>query len=235
MSPRSLAPARASLAASLLAATLAMSVAPTAHADPFEVRTYLDVSKGWALGGDQAGHEAPLHLAPFLREESRFREAGLGYIKTFAGLRLHFSAVKWLSAAAYYAHKDMVLAHKPQAHMAVLDVFLAPKLGPFVLWDKNGFEAHLTDGFFRYRNALELRWKTPVKWLTPFARAELRVDSDAGRVNMFDGWFGLALRFHSGHGAGPSTRIFYGYEAKRRGKPSWAGLNLVGLAFASAW
>ncbi len=235
MTAQLLARLRAPFALSLLAATALVTAAPAAQADPFEVRTYLDISKSWSLGAPGSSQAPALRLAPFLREESRFREAGLGYVKTFAGLRLRFPTVKWLSAATYYAHKDLVLAGKPQAHMAVVDVFLAPRVGPFVLWDKSGFEAHLTDGFFRYRNAFEVRWRCPLWWLTPFARAELRVDSDAGRVNLFDGWLGVALRFHEGHGAGPATRIFYGYEAKRRGKPNWAGLHMLGVAVAAAW
>jgi hypothetical protein len=36
--------------------------------------------------------------------------------------------------------------------MGVLDVFGDFRIGPLAGFDKNGFEAHVTDEFFRYRN-----------------------------------------------------------------------------------
>ena len=213
----------------LAALALAATAAPAwDQPEPFGVKTYLDAQLGWALAPQAAPQ---VKLAPFVREESRFREAGLVFVKTFAGARV--TVLPWLHAATYYAHKDLQYTDHKQAHMAVLDVFVQPKIGPFVLWDKNGFEVHITDGFFRYRNALELRWASPLGWLVPFVRGELRVDSDAARVNMLDAWAGAVLRLSHRDRANPSLRLFYGYETKRRGKPTWSGVHLVAAAFAA--
>ncbi len=188
-----------------------------AHAEPFEARTYLDIGASWPPAPDSA---PALRLGPFVREESRFREAGLTYVKAFAGARATFSP--WLRAAAYYAHKDFPGSDRHQAHMAVLDAFVDVHLDPFVMFDKNGFEAHVTDEFFRYRNALELRWESPLGWLAPFARGELRADSDAARVNLLDAWAGLLLRLPKREPSPLSLRLFYGYEANRRGQSEWS-------------
>ena len=199
-----------------------------AAAAPAEARTYLDLGVNWSLAPDRA---PDLRLGPFVREESRFREGGLTYAKTFAGARMTF--LPWLRAAAYYAHKDFPGAARQQAHMAVVDLFLDFHVGSLVMFDKNGFEAHVTDEFFRYRNALELRWDSASGWLAPFARGELRVDSDAARVNLLDAWAGLLLRLpHRDHSSW-SLRLFCGYEANRRGQPAWGGVELLGLELAA--
>lgn len=207
---------------------IAFSAFPAAaSADSFEARTYLDIGGSWALAPDDAPQ---LRLGPFAREESRFREGGLTYVKAFAGARMNF--LPWLRAAAYYAHKDFPGSGRQQAHMAVLDLFLNDNAGPLVLSDKNGFEAHVTDNFFRYRNALEIRGENLLGWLSPFARGELRVDSDAARVNMFDIWAGLLLRLPNQKQSRSSLRLLYGYETNRRGQPDWTGVHFLGLDLA---
>jgi hypothetical protein len=211
----------------VLFASVAFTISPmAASAEPLEARTYLDVDASWPLAPD---HAPDLRLGPFVREESRYREDGLTFVKTFAGARMRFSP--WLRAAAYYAHKDFPASDRPQAHMAVLDVFGDFHLGPLTGFDKNGFEAHVTDEFLRYRNALEVRWESPLGWLAPFARGELRVDSDAQRVNLLDAWTGLLLTGPSReHERSPlSLRLFYGYEANRRGRPDWTGVHMLGV------
>ena len=208
---------------------VAFTILPTAaSAEPLEARTYLDIGTRWSLAPD---HAPDLQLGPFVREESRFREDGLTYVKTFAGARMRF--LPWLRAAAYYAHKDFPASDRPQAHMAVLDVFGEFHLGSLAGFDKNGFEAHITDEFFRYRNASELRWESPLGWLAPFARGELRVDSDAQRVNLLDAWAGLLLRRPNREPSPLSLRLFYGYEANRRGQPDWTGVHILGLEVAA--
>lgn len=210
-------------------AFVAFSIFPvSASAEPAEARTYLDIGANWSLAPE---HAPNLRLGPFVREESRFREDGLTYIKAFAGARMTF--LPWLRAAAYYAHKDFPNSDRQQAHMAVLDVFLDYHVGSLVMFDKSGFEAHVTDEFFRYRNAFELRWESPLGWLAPFARGELRVDSDAARVNLLDGWAGLLLRLPDRNHSPLSLRLFYGYEANRRGQPEWDGVHLLGLELAA--
>jgi hypothetical protein len=193
-----------------------------------EARTYLDIGANWSLAPNRA---PDLRLGPFVREESRFREDGLTYVKAFAGARMTF--LSWLRAAAYYAHKDFPESDRHQAHMAVLDVFLNFHVGPLVMVDKNGFEGHVTDKFFRYRNAMELRWESPLSWLALFVRGELRVDSDAARVNMLDAWAGLLLRLPNQERSPLSLRVFYGYETNRRGQPTWNGGHLLGIALIS--
>jgi len=201
-----------------------------AHAEPFEARTYLDIGAEWRLAPSRA---PSLRLGPFAREESRFRGTGLSYVKAFAGGRI--TLLPWLCAAAYYAHKDFPASGRPQAHIAALDVFVAPKPGPFVVSDKSGFEGHITDGFFRYRNALELRWESPLGWLAPFVQGELRVDSDAARVNLLDARAGVLLTLPHEERARLSLRTFYCYETNRRGKPGWSGVHLLGAALAAAF
>lgn len=210
-------------------AFFAFSLFPVlASAAPVEARSYLDISANWSLAPESA---PKLRLGPFVREESRFRGDGLTYIKASAGARMTF--LPWLRAAAYYVHKDFPSSGRQQAHMAVLDVFLDYHLGSLVMFDKSGFEVHVTDAFFRYRNAFELRWKSPLAWISPFARGELRVDSDALRVNMLDGWTGLLLKLPDREHSPLSLRMFYGYEANRRGKADWGGVHLLGLALAA--
>jgi hypothetical protein len=205
-----------------LAAITAFSV--EAFAEPLEARTYLDIGASWSVAPDRA---PALRLGPFVREESRFREAGLVFVKAFAGARMTF--LPWLRAAAYYAHKDFPGSDRQQAHLAVLDVFVDFHVGPLVMFDKNGFEGHITDDFFRYRNAFESRWTSPLGWLAPFARGELRVDSDAERVNVLDAWAGLLFRLPNRAPSPLSLRLFYGYETNRRGRSEWAGVHLFGL------
>jgi hypothetical protein len=209
-----------------LAATATLPFA--ASAEPLEARTYLDIGMSWPLAPDR---ELALRLGPFVRQESRFREAGLIYAKALAGARM--SLLPWLRAAAYYARTDFPGSNRQQAHMAVLDVFVDFHIGPLVMFDKNGFEGHLTDDFFRYRNAFELRWDTPLGWLAPFSREELRVDSDAERVNLLDAWAGLLFRLPNRAPSPLSLRLFYGYEANRRGRSEWAGVHLFGIEIAA--
>ena len=214
---------------SFVSVVLGLTAVPaSANAEQSEARTYLDIGANWHLAPDVA---PDLQLGPFVREESRFREDGLTYVKAFAGARATF--LPWLRAAAYYAHKDFPGSDRNQAHMAVLDVFVDFHVGPLVMFDKNGFEAHVTDEFFRYRNAFELRWESPLGWLAPFARGELRVDSDAARVNLLDAWAGLLLRLPDRERSPLSLRLFYGYETNRRGQPKWDGVHLIGIEFAA--
>ena len=195
------------------------------YAKPFETRTYLDLSVIWPVSKKTGSH---IKLGPFVREESRFRKSGLHYVKSFIGMRTSF--LPWFRIAAYYAHKDFPKSSKPQAHMAVLDAFFDVNAGPVVFTDKNGLEVHITDGFFRYRNALVVRYKTPLHWFDLFAKEEFRVDSDAARVNMLDFWSGILMRFFQKQKAKLSLKIFYGYETKRRNKPTWqGGVHLLGI------
>jgi len=117
--------------------------------------------------------------------------------------------------------------------MAVFDVFLDFDIGSVVGFDKSGFEAHVTDEFFRYRNALDLRWENALGWLAPFVRGELRLDSDVVRVNLLDAWAGLLLRFPNRERSPLSLRLFYGYETNRRGQMNWAGVHLMGIDLAA--
>jgi len=199
-----------------------------AYAEPLEARTYLDIGASWPLASDRA---SALRLGPFVREESRFREVGLTYVKAFAGARM--GLLPWLRAAVYYAHMDSPGSGRQQAHLAVLDVFVDFHFGSFVMFDKNGLEGHITDDFFRYRNAFETRWESPLGWLAPFARGELRVDSDAGRVNLLDAWAGLLFRLPNPQSSPLFLRLFYGYETNRRGRSEWAGVNFLGLDLAA--
>jgi len=162
-----------------------------------------------------------------VREESRFREGGLTYVQVLAGARMTFTP--WLRAAAYYAHTDFPGSNRHQAQMAVLDVFTDFHVGPLVMFDKNGFEDHVTDEFFRYRNALDVRWASPLGWLSPFVRGELRVDSDAARVNMLDAWVGLLLKLPDRERSPLSLRLAYGYETNRRGRSEWTGVQIFGI------
>ena len=208
---------------------VAITASPVAaYAEPLEARTYLDIGASWPWASDIA---PALRLGPFVREESRFREGELTYVKAFAGARM--TLLSWLRAAAYYAHKDFSGSDRQQAHMAVFDVFMDLHIGSLVMFDKNGFEGHITDDFFRYRNAFESRWDSPLGWLAPFARGELRADSDAGRVNLLDAWAGLLSRLPNPQASPLSLRLFYGYETNRSGRSEWAGVHLLGLELAA--
>lgn len=203
-------------------------LAQAAH-DQKEVRLYVD------LDGVVYHHfSGPLFLRirPFGRSEQRFRSDGLAYLKSFAGLRL--DVLKWLGFQIYYAHKDMRYTGKPrkQAHMAVLDGLFKLKLGALRLADRNGFEYHVTDKFFRYRQMLQalvmLPWKG-VRWLGFFANGELRVDSDQARVNMLD--LRAGLQFRVGHHF--FVKPFYYLEAKRRHADHWAKTHILGVFLAA--
>ncbi|PKN58439.1 MAG: hypothetical protein CVU56_06120 [Deltaproteobacteria bacterium HGW-Deltaproteobacteria-14] len=205
----------------LLLVVLASSPSARASDPVFEARTYLDLSLVRPL---LPKADPTLTLGPFVREESRFRDEGLVLLKSSAGLRATLRP--WLRAALYYAHQDQLATGRRQTHLASLDVFAHAALGPVVIGDKSGFEAHASDRFFRYRNALEVKWTPTGAPLSPFVNAELRVDSDSARVELYDVWVGLEIR----PPVALSLRVFYGLEGNRRGKPAWGTLHMLGVA-----
>ncbi len=200
-----------------------------AAGDPHEVRLYLDLD---GVVFHKESGPVSVRVRPWGRSEQRFRTEGLVYLKSFAGLRL--DVLRWLGLQLYYAHKDLRYTGKSrsQAHMTVLDTIFRVRLGPLRLLDRNGFEYHVTDRFFRYRQYLEAQVMLPykwVRWLGFFAGGELRVDSDEARVNMLDLRAGLVLR--------ASRRFFfkpyYYLEAKRRHATQWQRTHILGLFLAA--
>ncbi len=184
-----------------------------------QVRMYFDVQ-----GSVLRAKKSPPDLSLFGREESRFWSDGLEYVKTSAGARARVRA--WLSLAAYYAHQDYVSPEPKAKHMAVADVILAHRFGRGLgLGQRNEFEWHVTDAYFRYRCQLTARWTTPLRRLAIWGSGEFRVDADAGRVNMYNLLAGITIRLSKIFRLQP----FYGYEATRRGKPSWTGTHYLGL------
>ena len=208
---------------------LAYAAMPVAvYADSFEARTYLDIG---ANGSPAPGLVPDFRLGPFVLEESRFGEDGLTYVKASAGARM--TLLPWLRTALYYARTDFPKTSRRPTQMGVFDAFLDFHVGTLAMVDKNGLELHVTDAFIRYRNALEFRWESPLRWLAPFAKGELRVDSDAARVNMLDAWVGLLLKRSKPEHAKLSLRLFYGYETSRRGKSTWKGGHFMGIALTA--
>jgi len=212
-----------------LFASIAFSAFPVAtHAESFEARTYLDIGANRSPSPDLV---PDFRLGPFVREESRFGEDGLTYVKASAGARM--TLLPWLRTALSYAHMDFPKTSRRPAEMGVFDAFLSFHVGTLATVDKNGLELHVTDAFIRYRNALEFRWESPLHWLAPFAKGEFRVDLDAARVNMLDTWVGLLLKLLKPERSMLSLRLFYGYETGRRGKSSWKGGHFMGIALTA--
>ncbi|TNF28652.1 MAG: hypothetical protein EP329_17480 [Deltaproteobacteria bacterium] len=199
-------------AAALLSA---LGHAPGARAEDASPELRLKLDADYALG--------PLATAPrvFLETEQRFRDAGLVFLKGYAGARLAPAA--WLGLQAYYAHVDGFGSAHTTKHLLVLDVALKAALGPFALSDRHGNEWHSDPGFYRYRNALRVAFTGGPRWLVPWVGEEVRFDSDEGRLVMNDVAAGLDLR------TGPSVtvRLYYDLESRRRGADHWIDTHTV--------
>ncbi len=187
-----------------------------------EARVKVDMRARVATGG--RGGFRP-HLDLMVRFEERFRARGFVQLKDFVGVRV--SSSRWLTFQVYYANKTLMYSTPRRAHMVVGEVILSARLGAFRLTDRNGHELHVTDGFYRYRQRLEVLYQTPLEWLAIWIADELRIDSDQRRINLNDLQVGLELR--------PVPRIvlrlYYDLETKRRNRPEWEHTHVGGLIF----
>ncbi len=201
------------------------AVSSRAEADIYETRTYVDVD---VTAYRHKSGLINLRLRPMARAELRFRDEGLVYLKSFLGMRVN--VLQWFMLQTYYAHKDLLYTGKKrkQAHLAVIDAIFNVKLGPVGLLDRNTFEWHITDTFFRYRNYFETNVVLGFPWLRGFAGGELRVDSDQGRVNMLDLRVGFKIHIVKHFAIKP----FYYLEAKRRNATVWSRTHILGIFLA---
>lgn len=165
------------------------------------------------------------YLDLMLRFEERFRAQGLVQVKGFAGVRIN--PAQWLTFQIYYANKSLRYSTPRRVNMFVGDIIFRLRLGAFRVTDRNGHEFHATDGFYRYRQRLEVHYQTPLSWLGVWIADEFRLDSDQRRVNLNDLQVGLELQ--------PVQRIvlrlYYDLETKRRNRPEWEHTNVGGLIF----
>jgi hypothetical protein len=171
-------------------------------------------------------HPVDLSLGPFLKLEERFRGRGLVYDKLSAGMKVQI--LSWLTTQLYYAHQDLLDASHVQKYMVVGDIIAARRFGDFRLLDRNGNEWHATDGYYRYRNYLEVLGRAPISWLTLWAAEELRIDSDQARINQNDVRTGI----QAVPGGAVAMRLFYDLESLRRNLPTWGNTWYIGLALS---
>ena len=163
-------------------------------------------------------------LRPMIKVEQRYRGEGLVLLKVFVGVRL--DVLPWLLVFPYYAHKDKFSGNQvSRTHMAVLSLLPHYKFWRLKLSDKNEFEWHSNPGFFRYRNKPALFFRPGPKWLWLFVDEEFRVDADAGRINQNDVCAGIQFGIQKHL----SLRLYYDFEAKRRGSDRWQRTHVGAL------
>jgi len=168
----------------------------------------------------------PFHIGSagygvFIKNEERFRRGQLVYAKQIYGITVKMKRL--FSFMPFYAHKHLHYSEAATKELSGLDINLGLKSSGLFLKNRVRGEYHITDDFYRIRNAIEAGYTPVPPVLSLFSRYEFRFDTDQERINLNDMSGGLIIK----PAAQLPIRLYYNREMKRRNRNSWDNTDSI--------
>jgi len=151
----------------------------------------------------------------YIKDEERFQNEKLVYAKQVYGISVKTGDV--FSFMPFVAHKHLHYSRQETKKLAGMDINLGAHSSNFFIKDRIRSEYHVTDKFYRFRNATEIGYSMLTEHLSFFGRYEFRFDRDQQRINMNDIAGGIIIKPVKSL----SVRLYYNRELKRRNTDSW--------------